>query len=210
MNSRPPQIILKKGREKSVQKHHLWIFSGAIEGITRELSDGEVVEVFSNDGKYLATGHFEDGSICVRIFSFARVNVDKAFWKTLITNAVNKRISMQLFDFHITNAFRLIHAESDMMPGLIADYYNGAIVMQAHSVGMFNTIPLFAECFREIAFLYDTCRSRISVQWIIHAIMLVSQFRHRLSHQHQTYVKTCDPHVSGAAYVGTALCGRPK
>ena len=150
MNSQPPQIILKKGREKSVQKHHLWIFSGAVEGITRELSDGEVVEVFSNDGKYLATGHFEDGSICVRIFSFARVNVDKAFWKSLITNAVSKRISMQLFDFHITNAFRLIHAESDMMPGLIADYYNGAIVMQAHSVGMFNAMPLFAECFREI------------------------------------------------------------
>lgn len=145
-----PQLILKNGREKSVLKHHLWIFSGSVKGVSQNLHDGDVVEVFSNNGEYLATGHFEDGSICVRILSFVRTNIDNDFWRKQIENAINKRKAMQLFDFNCTNAFRIIHAESDMMPGLIADYYNGAIVLQAHSVGMFNALPVIAECFVEL------------------------------------------------------------
>ena len=150
METNLPQIILKPNREKSILKHHLWIFSGAIEGVTRELSDGEIVDIYSNSGKYLATGHFQNGSIAVRIFSFNKVNPDKTFWKSLISNAIEKRKAMQLFSFNITNAFRLIHGESDMMPGLIADYYNKIIVIQAHSIGMFKLLPLISECFVEL------------------------------------------------------------
>lgn len=145
-----PQVTLKEGREKSLLKKHLWVFSGAIKTCSKQLEDGETVEVYSEKGEYLATGHFQKGSIAIRIFSFKKLAaIDHAFWKSMVNSAILRRKALGLFDNEETNAFRLIHGEGDDMPGLIADYYNGVIVLQAHSVGMFNLLPELAECFVE-------------------------------------------------------------
>ncbi|MDR2085220.1 MAG: class I SAM-dependent rRNA methyltransferase [Bacteroidales bacterium] len=146
------KVILKPGREKSILKKHLWIFSGAVYAVSNELEDGEIVEVYSSDRKYLATGHFQDGSICVRIFSFNKIDKEniRSFWKNQIINAINRRKALNIFDNKKTNSFRIIHGESDILPGLIADFYNGVVVLQAHSVGMLNLLPCFSEIFREV------------------------------------------------------------
>ena len=146
------KVILKPNREKSILKKHLWIFSGAVYAVSQELEDGEIVEVYSSKKEYLATGHFQNGSICVRIFSFDKVDKKNIndLWMKLFTDAINRRKALTFFDNDKTNSFRLIHGESDMLPGLIADYYNGVVVMQAHSVGMLNLLPSFAAILKEI------------------------------------------------------------
>ncbi|MDL2227317.1 class I SAM-dependent rRNA methyltransferase [Bacteroidales bacterium OttesenSCG-928-K03] len=146
------KVFLKPNREKSILRKHLWIFSGAVYGVSKELQDGEIVEVFSHDKQYLATGHFQNGSICVRIFSFNKIDKEKIndFWKEAITNAINRRKVLNLFDNPNTNSFRLIHGESDLMPGLIADYYNEVVVLQAHSVGMLELLPVLTEVLKDV------------------------------------------------------------
>lgn len=146
-----PKLYLKQGREKSLLKKHLWIFSGAVYGVSQDLQDGDVVEVLSSSKEYLATGHFQNGSICVRIFSFNQADtIDEMFWEHLIVKALDRRKALSLTPDEHNNAFRIIHGESDMMPGLIADYYNGVIVLQAHSVGMFNLLPTLSNIFVKI------------------------------------------------------------
>ncbi len=132
------KIILKPGKEQSVMRLHPWIFSGAIKKMDGNLHEGDIVEVFSHEREFLALGHYQIGSIAVRIFSFQQVQPDADFWKHKIQNAFNLREFLNLANSTETNVYRLVNGEGDGMPGLIIDYYNGVIVMQMHSVGMYR------------------------------------------------------------------------
>ncbi|HWY97663.1 MAG TPA: class I SAM-dependent rRNA methyltransferase, partial [Bacteroidia bacterium] len=131
-----PKIVLAHGKEQSPKRFHPWIFSGAISKISAELADGDVVEVYSSKNEYLCTGHYQKGSIAIRIFSFQQVNPDAVFWKGKIEKAYNYRKAIGLIGSDDTNVYRLVYGEGDGMPGLIIDFYNGTAVLQAHSIGM--------------------------------------------------------------------------
>ena len=132
-----PRITLKPGKEQSLLRFHPWIFSGAIKSVTEMPNEGQVVDVLGSDGKFLATGHFASGSIAVRVLSFQPVEIDRAFWLSRISNALNLRRAIGLYPNTDTNIFRLVHGESDLLPGLIVDIYGDTAVMQCHSVGMY-------------------------------------------------------------------------
>ncbi|MFZ4401226.1 MAG: class I SAM-dependent rRNA methyltransferase [Bacteroidales bacterium] len=145
-----PKIILKPGKERSLQRFHPWVFSGAIEAVTKELTDGEIVEVYDSKKAYIATGHYqEEGSITVRIFTFEKAIIDEDFWKNKFQKAINLRKVLGLIDNNNTNAFRLIHGEGDLMPGLIVDIYDGNTVIQFHSYGMFLMKEIFAKVLKD-------------------------------------------------------------
>ena len=128
------KIILKKGKEYSIERFHPWIFSGAIQTTEGELADGCWVEVISSKNKILGSGHYQKGSITVRMLSFdGQLPAD--FWTLKIRKALQLR-SITNLPSEVTNAFRLIHGEGDGLPGLIIDFYNGIAVVQAHSIGM--------------------------------------------------------------------------
>lgn len=145
------KIILKQGKEKSVLRFHPWIFSGAIEAVTKELNNGDIVEVYDSKKQYLATGHYQDeGSIAVRIFSFEKKEINEEFWKEKFTKAINLRKNIGLFNNEHTNAFRLIHGEGDGLPGLIIDFYNANAVIQFHAYGMFLLKDTFVKLLIEL------------------------------------------------------------
>ncbi len=129
------KIILHKGKEVSLQRHHPWVFSGAIKIKDANLKDGEVVEVVSANNQFLGIGHFQNSSISVRIISFTPVEIDDEFWFSKISKAYNYRIKLNILN-ESTNACRLVFGEGDGLPGLIMDHYDGHIVFQAHSIGM--------------------------------------------------------------------------
>src|SRR5204863_6523463 len=118
------KLFLKKGKEKSLLNFHPWVFSGAIASDVSKISDGEVVEIFSADEKYLATAHFNNGSIMGRIISFEQREINDVFWKEKFTKAFALRERLGFINKNQTNAFRLIHGEGDGMPGLIVDVYD--------------------------------------------------------------------------------------
>lgn len=144
------KIYLKKGRDEAVKRFHRWVFSGAIQQIKGAVEDGAIVEVYSNDNQYLATGHYQNGSIMVRIISFQQTEINEKFWKEKVLKSIEVRKSLGLLDNSETNVFRLIHGEGDGFPGLIVDYYNGVVVLQAHSVGMFRERDTFSKIFKEL------------------------------------------------------------
>src|SRR5437764_13777250 len=124
MNSTFSKIILKQGKERSLLNFHPWLFSGAVAQIEGEAKEGDIIEVFSHDKKYLATGHYHEGSIKVRIFSFEQVEPTKAFWKSKLIDAYQLRERLVLAYNDLTNVYRLVHAEGDVLSGLIIDIYS--------------------------------------------------------------------------------------
>ena len=128
-------IYLKRGKEESLKRFHPWVFSGAIHHMSEEPAEGEIVEVFSSEGEYVATGHFEIGSIMVRVLSFDHEDIDQALYERRIAIAkdVRMRIGVMKDD---NNTYRLVHGEGDNLSGLVIDVYGQTAVMQAHSVGM--------------------------------------------------------------------------
>ncbi len=130
------KIILKHRKDAPLRRSHRWVFSGAIHRIEGEVEDGDIVEVFSGNGEYLGTGHYHDGSIAVRICSFEKTKFELPFWEKRLGEAFKMREELGLTQSEDTNAYRLIHAEGDGLSGLILDYYNGTVVLQAHSIGM--------------------------------------------------------------------------
>lgn len=144
------RLILKSGKDQSVRRYHPWIFSGAVKKITGNPAEGDIVEVFDNKETFLATGHYQPSSIAVRILSFERENIDRNFLKRRIKDAVRLRQSIGLIDNPDTDIFRLINAEGDSLPGLIADFYKGVVVLQMHSAGMFRLRQEISEIIREI------------------------------------------------------------
>jgi len=141
---------LKQGKEQSLQRFHPWVFSGAIHEINGRVEEGDVVEVVSSRGEFLALGHCQVGSIAVRIFSFGKVDPDFNFWKGKLDRALDLRKKLGLVDYPKTNVYRLVHGEGDGMPGLIVDFYNGTAVLQAHSAGMFLIRETLAQALKEV------------------------------------------------------------
>jgi 23S rRNA (cytosine1962-C5)-methyltransferase len=131
------QITLKSGKEISLMRLHPWVFSGAIKSISGEVEEGDLVDVLSNRGEFLGVGHCQPGSIAVRMLSFKKEEIDLDFWVRKVEDAWRLRKNNGFVDNQQTNVFRLINAEGDMMPGLVVDYYNGTVILQMHSVGMY-------------------------------------------------------------------------
>ncbi len=129
-------IYLKKGKDESLKRFHPWIFSGAISKADDGINDGDTVRVISAEGNFIAVGHYQIGSIAVRVLSFDDINIDKAFWMERLTEALKMRISIGIADNKDNNTYRLVHGEGDGLPGLVIDCYGKTAVMQAHSVGM--------------------------------------------------------------------------
>ena len=145
------KIFLKPKREDSLRRFHPWIFSGAIRKVEGSPDEGDVVEVFSSEGDFLVTGHYQPaGSITVRTLSFTRQPIDKSFWKNQLQKAYALRQSIGLAGNPQTTAYRLVHGEGDGLPGLIIDIYGHTAVIQAHTVGMYRQRELLAELLVEI------------------------------------------------------------
>ena len=129
-------LQLKRGKEDSLLRFHPWVFSGAIQQADADLSEGEVVRVVRSDGAFMAVGHYQAGSIAVRVLSFREVDIDDKFWYSRLESALQMRIAIGLADSPQNNTYRLVHGEGDLLPGLIIDVYGKTAVMQAHSIGM--------------------------------------------------------------------------
>ena len=129
-------IYLKRGKEESLKRFHPWVFSGAIHHSDDGIQEGEIVRVLTNDGEFIAVGHYQVGSIAVRVLSFHDVAIDESFWESRLTAAFDVRKAIGVAQNPHNNTYRLIHGEGDNLPGLIIDCYGQTAVMQAHSVGM--------------------------------------------------------------------------
>lgn len=145
------RIILKSGKDQSLRRFHPWVFSGAIKKIQGPAREGDLVELVDNKNEFLAMGHYQEGSIAVRVLTFEQREPDGSFWEERISNAWNLRRMLNLVDTGDTNVFRWIHAEGDGLPGLIADYYNGSVVLQMHSIGMYRNRDQIVEALKSIA-----------------------------------------------------------
>ena len=131
-----PIVYLKKGKEESLKRFHPWVFSGAIASGTESLNEGDVVRVCTASGAFIAIGHYQIGSIAVRVLSFKDIVIDEEFWKSRLHSALEVRLALDVVDNPTNNTYRLVHGEGDNLPGLIVDCYGETAVMQAHSVGM--------------------------------------------------------------------------
>ncbi|MBP8849851.1 MAG: class I SAM-dependent rRNA methyltransferase [Breznakibacter sp.] len=144
------KIFLKPGKEASLQRFHPWVFSGAIKKIADKVNEGDIVQVYDNEGNFLAVGHYQIGSIAVRIVSFEEELADYEFYKKRIQQAYEVRKAIGLAGSETTNAYRLVHGEGDNLSGLIIDYYNGTAVVQMHSVGMYLVRELINKALQEV------------------------------------------------------------
>lgn len=143
-------VILKRGKEESLQRFHPWIFSGAIQRIEGKPEEGDVVTVYTNDHKFIARGHVQVGSIAVRVLTFNDEPVDQAFWNRRIATAYDLRQRTGISSREDNNTYRLVHGEGDNLPGLIVDIYGDTAVMQAHSVGMHVCRMEIAKAMQEV------------------------------------------------------------
>ncbi len=144
------QVYLKRGKEESLLRFHPWVFSGAIHHLDDGIEEGDVVRVVSEKGVFIAVGHYQQGSISVRVLTFNDVEIDDAFWHSRIQSALNMRQDIGLANSSNTNAFRLVHGEGDLLPGLIIDVYDKTAVMQAHSIGMHMSRHAIAKALAEV------------------------------------------------------------
>ena len=145
------RIVLKSGKDQSLRRYHPWVFSGAIKKIHGPAREGELVDIYDNKEEFLASGHYQEGSIAVRVISFESVETDQSFWEQKVSNAWNLRDKLGLTDNLQTNVFRWINAEGDGMPGLIVDYYGGAAVIQMHSIGMHRNLEAIVDAMKKAA-----------------------------------------------------------
>ena len=129
-------LLLKRGKEESLLRFHPWVFSGAIQKADESLEEGEVVRVMTSNGDFIAVGHYQIGSIAVRVLSFHDVEIDDQFWYSRLKSALEMRRSIGIADNPQNNTYRLVHGEGDLLPGLVIDVYGKTAVMQAHSVGI--------------------------------------------------------------------------
>ena len=128
-------IYLKRGKDESLRRYHPWIFSGAIHHIDGKVAEGDVVDVYDAEHAYICTGHYQIGSITVRVLTFEKRDIDESFYAERIGEALAVRRSIGLVRAD-NNTYRLVHGEGDFLPGLVIDIYNRTAVVQAHSVGM--------------------------------------------------------------------------
>ena len=130
------QVYLRKGKEESLLRFHPWVFSGAIASLDEGIEEGEIVKVITSKGNCIAIGHYQIGSIAVRVLTFKDVNIDDDFWCSRLKSAIDMRVKLGIADNPQNNTYRLVHGEGDNLPGLVIDVYERTAVMQAHSVGM--------------------------------------------------------------------------
>ena len=183
-------IYLKKGKEESLKRFHPWVFSGAINGMDEGINEGDIVRVLTHQGAFIAVGHYQIGSIAVRVLSFDDICIDDAYWHARLQSALDMRKNILIADNPDNNTFRLVHGEGDNLPGLVIDCYGKTAVMQAHSVGMHccreaiarqlvsvmgnrienvfykseTTLPFKAELGQENGFIYGGCNDNIAVE----------------------------------------------
>jgi len=184
------QIYLKRGKEESLRRFHPWIFSGAIAGMDDGVEEGDIVRVLTSTGEHIATGHYQIGSIAVRVLTFKDEEIIGAFWRSRLEAALLMRQSVGIADSQLNNTYRLVHGEGDLLPGLVIDCYGKTAVMQAHSPGMHKcrkdiaeqlmrvmdgrienvfykseaTLPFKAELEPEDGFLFGGCDDNIAVE----------------------------------------------
>jgi 23S rRNA (cytosine1962-C5)-methyltransferase len=152
------KIYLKRGKDESLRRFHPWIFSGAIQHTSAQPEEGEIVEVYTAEDEYIATGHYQIGSIMVRVLSFSHETIDQQFYERKLAIALDVRRSIGLApstqsateNTPCTNAFRLVHGEGDNLPGLVIDIYGKTAVMQAHSVGMHHDRQIIAAALQQV------------------------------------------------------------
>lgn len=144
------KVYLKKGKDESLRRFHPWIFSGAIKHIEGKPEEGDVVEVYTAENEYIATGHFQVGSIAVRVLSFTGEAIDKEFFRKKLAVAYDVRKTIGVAGNPDNNTYRLVHGEGDNLPGLVIDVYGKTAVMQAHSVGMHVSRMMLAEALMEV------------------------------------------------------------
>lgn len=145
-------IYLKKGKEESLLRFHPWVFSGAISRIDDEVGEGDIVRVLDSRGNFLGVGHFQIGSIAIRILSFRDITIDSAFWESRLNAAwqVRKALGVYHIGENGNTTFRLVHGEGDNLPGLVIDCYGDTAVMQAHSVGMHVNREVIAQALQQV------------------------------------------------------------
>lgn len=129
-------VYLKKGKEESLKRFHPWVFSGAISHIDDGIEEGCIVRVVAYSGEILAVGHFQIGSIAVRVLSFDDIEINDDFWNRRLQSALDMRKRIGIADNPANDTYRLVHGEGDNLSGLVIDCYGKTAVMQAHSVGM--------------------------------------------------------------------------
>ena len=144
------KVYLKAGKEESLKRFHPWVFSGAIARIEGEPEEGEIVDVYTSKKEFIACGHFQIGSIAVRVLTFRQEEINRDFWKHRLEVALDLRRSLNLVDNPENNTYRLVHGEGDNLPGLIIDIYGQTAVMQAHSAGMHVDRMEIAEALSEV------------------------------------------------------------
>ena len=159
------KVWLKPTKEKSLLRKHPWVFSGAIKHIDNDIIDGDIVEVYNNKDRYMGTGHYNEGTITVRLFEFEQQEINEDYWHKKIELAYNLRLNTLEISEN-NNVFRLVHAEGDQMPGCIIDVYNNVAVFQFHSIGMWKLKDVFNKITQKtlpnIELIYDKSESTLS------------------------------------------------
>ena len=144
------KVYLKPGKEESLKRFHPWVFSGAIARIEGEPEEGEIVDVFTSKKEFIACGHYQVGSIAVRVLTFTQQEIDRDFWRQKLQVAKDLRVALGLIGNPENNTYRLVHGEGDNLPGLIIDVYDHTAVVQAHSAGMHVFRMEIAEALSEV------------------------------------------------------------
>lgn len=144
-----PIIKLRKGKEESLERMHPWVFSGAVASQPDDIEEGDLVSVVSSDGRVIGTGHYQIGSITVRILAWGDTVIDNEFYSTRLQEAYNVRKALRLATRQ-NNAYRLVHGEGDFLPGLVVDIYGDTAVVQAHSPGMHFARDIIAAALTEL------------------------------------------------------------
>lgn len=142
-------LFLRRGKSESLKRFHPWVFSGAIAGANGKLNEGDVVRIVSNENELMGYGHYQIGSIAVRMLTFKEEKIDHAFWVARLSEALRLRKALQLTGRADNNIYRLVHGEGDRLPGLVIDVYGKTAVMQAHSVGMHMSREQIADALIE-------------------------------------------------------------
>ena len=144
------KIYLKKNKEESLKRLHPWIFSGAIWKMDEGIVEGDVVDVVGYNGEFIGKGHYQIGSIAVRMLTFSEEDIDEAFWQKRLLSALQMRIAIGVADNKNNDTYRLVHGEGDNMPGLVVDCYGKTAVIQAHNVGVHYQRNMIAKALKEV------------------------------------------------------------
>jgi len=164
-------VYLKPNKEVSVKRYHPWIYSGAIHDFKNlNIDDGELVKVFDNKNNFLGIGFFSKSPIAVKLISLEETEINKSFWIKKLKRAIDYRKRLNLFDLSHSNAFRLIYGESDEIPGLIIDYYNGVLVVQCHNLFVYKNLHNIIEALIEtlplpIKAIYNKSKNTVPIKY---------------------------------------------